>query len=1006
MTLKKIALTLLLGVATCVSAFAQSMKVTGKVVDSTGAPIIGANVVQNGAKGNGTITDVNGEFSLTVPSKSNLQVSFIGYATQTVTVNGKSKITVTLLDDEELLSEVVVVGYGVEKKVNVVGSISQVSAKKLENRSTPSATNAITGMMPGVTVRQTSGSPGEDSGEIRVRGVGSFGATPSALVLIDGIPGDLSTIHMDDIEQISVLKDASTAAIYGSRAANGVILVTTKSGKDGNAKVSYNGYAGFSNPTALPQFTDTWEYATLRNIAAPGSYTDEEIQKFKTGSDPDNYANEQAMNSLFRTGFQTGHDFSVSGGNAKTKYMVSVGVLNQRGILEKNDYTRYNTRVNLVTDLWPRVTLTSRLQGTRGIRNQPEIPYGKDSEGMLYIVQDAMRWPGTVPTRLQNGEFSTGMEGYGTSLSWFETKSFNKYTMTNASINENLAYRPFDGMTINLIGAYDYTGDETKDFRSTYKTVAKTSTANKLSDEQTSAIYKTFQATATYDKTFGKHGLNVLAGYSYEQQDNRYVGAIRFNLPSDDYPEIDTGDSDTAQNSGGGYGWSLQSVFGRLKYNYSEKYFLDVTARYDGSSRFPKDNRYAFFPSAAIGWRLSEESFIKDNFESITNLKLKASAGKLGNQNIGNYPYQSVFESGYNYPIGSSLAPGVAITTAVDNTLHWEETSTIDAGVELSLWNGLLEAEADFFYRKTTGILYQPSSSVSNIFGFSLSEMNMGELSNKGLELQLTHKNHIGKFNYNISGNLSFISNKVLTLGLGDVDQGNGLIGDGTYFKGYAVDSYYGYVTDGVFLTDDEVSQWPDQTKINPSSQAGDIRFVDTNGDGKVTTTDRVILGTQIPKVTYGLILSGDWRGLDFSLQLQGVAGNKGYLTEYAGTAFYQQGGIQRWIADGFFNPENPTRYPSYPRLENIGTQSKNTTVTSDFFLQNASYMRIKNVQLGYSLPFFSNKTFVKTLRIYAQAENLFTFNHFPEGWDPEINSAGVYYPILRTITFGLNLGF
>jgi TonB-linked SusC/RagA family outer membrane protein len=980
--------------------------IKGTVLDANGEPIIGASVFEKGTK-NGTVTDVDGNFTISVSNNSEVEVSYIGFVPQKLRVKDGSPLNISLKEDVESLNEVVIVGYGVERKADVVGSISTVSADKLKNRSTPSVTNALTGMMPGVSVSQTSGSPGDDSGTIRIRGVGSFGATPSALILIDGIPGNLSDIHMEDIENISVLKDASTAAIYGSRAANGVILVTTKTGTEGNTRVNYNGYIGTSSATEIPQKVDTWEYAKLYNIANGSEvYSEEEIQKFKDGNDPDNYANNRYLDEMFSSAFQTGHDVSLSGGNKINKYMLSFGYLYQDGIIKKNNYTRYNVRLNLITQLWPKITLTSRVQGVYGIRKQPEIPYGKNTSGMLAIVQNSLRWPGTVPTKLQNGNYGAGEEGYGTSMMWLDSKSFNKFDKHNVSINESLEYKPIDELRILLLGAYDYTDSESRDFRSTYKTDVKTSTNNQLVNQTSKYIYKTFQATANFDKKFGLHSVEVLVGYSWEQEDDRYLSATRSNLPSDDYPEIDTGDSDTSSNSGGGYGWALQSLFGRAKYNFDERYLAEITFRYDGSSRFPSDNRYAFFPSVAIGWRISEEKFMKGYRNWIDNLKIKASFGKLGNQNIGNYPYQSVYSSGYNYPFGSQLSQGVAITTSTDPTLRWESTRTSDIGVEGSLWHQKLTFDLTYFYRKTTGILFSPSASVSSVFGFNLSQMNMGKLQNQGIEIQLGHYNKIRDFEYHVLGNVTYVKNKVLSLGLANVTQNNGLVGNGTYFVDYPMNIYYGYKTDGVFLNQEDIDSWSDQSSIARNPQIGDIRYVDVTGDNKVTSDDRVVLGSRIPKYSYGLTLGCDWKNFDFSAQLQGVANVKGYLSGFAGYAFFGYGSIQRWQADGYFNPENPTRYPAYPRLEIIQNQSNNT-LTSDFWVRNASYLRIKNIQFGYTLPDkLIKKIGVSKLHLYVQCENPLTIHHFPEGWDPEINTEGTYYPILKTYTFGLNINF
>lgn len=988
----------------------NKVKVTGVVRDEKGEPIIGATVKERGSS-TGTVTDINGNFTIMADPNEKLEVSYIGFTSKIINPEENDNFNIVLTENTQMISDVVVVGYGVERKVDVVGSISTISSDKLQNRSTPSVTNALMGMMPGVTVTQTSGSPGADAGTIRVRGVGSFGATPSALILIDGIPGTLSDIHMEDIENISVLKDASTAAIYGSRAANGVILVTTKTGTEGKTRVNYNGYAGVASATELPNKVDTWEYATLYNIANGSEvYSREEIQKFKDGSDPDNYANNRYIDEIFKSAFQSGHDLSISGGSKTNKYMISFGYLYQDGIIRKNNYQRYNARVNLITQLWPKITLTSRIQGVYGLRKQPEVPYGKDTAGLNTIISNSVRWPGTVPTKLKNGNYGGGEEGYGTSVMWIESKSFNKYDKHNFSINEQLDYSPIKEIKISLIGAYNYTSDETRDFRSSFVTDVKTSTNNQFINSTSKAIYKTFQATVNFNKKLGEHEMSALLGYSWEQEDDRYLSATRNNLPSDDYPEIDTGDADQSSNSGGGYGWALQSVFGRAKYNYNERYLAEFTFRYDGSSRFPKDKRYAFFPSVAVGWRISEEKFMKNTRGWVDNLKIKASIGKLGNQNIGNYPYQSVYNLGYNYSFGGKLYQGVAMTTAVDPTLHWESTRTQDIGIEGSFWHQKLTFDVSYFHRKTTDILFSPSASISSVYGFSLSQMNMGELQNNGIELQLGHYHKIGELEYHILGNFSYIKNKVLSLGLANVTQNNGLVGNGTYFVGYPMNIYYGYKTDGVFINEEDKKSWYDQSSIAPDSKVGDIRYVDINGDGKVTSDDRVVLGSRIPKYTYGITMGCNYKGFDFSGQIQGVAGVKGMLSGYAGWAFTGYGSIQKWQAEGYFKADNPERYPKYPRLEvipNSGIGGSNNTLLSDFWVRNASYCRIKSVQLGYTIPKNAVKVLgVNNIRCYVQCENPLTFHHFPEGWDPEIDTSGSYYPILKTYTFGLNINF
>lgn len=998
----------------------QDGKIWGVVSDAFG-PIAGANVVVKGTT-NGTITDMDGRFSLDAPKGAKLQISYIGYITKELTVDTKTDYVIELVEDSQALEEVVVVGYGTEKKVNVIGSIAQIGSEKLENRSTPQLSNVLTGQMAGVTVIQRSGRPGNSGGEIRVRGVGSFGGESNksdALVLIDGIPGKLNDVSSEDVESISVLKDASTAAIYGSRAANGVILVTTKTGKEGKVSVGYNGYVGFNTPTALPEFVDTWQYATLYNEAVGReAYTQEEIQKFRDGSDPDHYANARYLDEVFsRKGLQTGHDVTINGGNAENKYMVSFGYLKQNGIVEKNDYQRYNARVNLINEILPGLKLTSRLSGVYGNRKEPMAPGGDDADNMLVLIQKALRFPGLTPTILSDGSFGAGRELHGTPAGWIKSDSFYENPEFSLNANVRLDYNPIKDLQLSAIGAYTYTNGEERTYRSTMKLSGdRVLGPSELKHKMGKTIYKTFQATAEYNKTIGGHTFGILAGYSWEQEDYRYVQGSRDKFPGNDLPYLNAGSPDNQKSEGTGNAWAIQSGFGRLRYNFNECYLFESTVRYDGSSRFPQSKKFGFFPSVAAGWRLSEENFFKEN-ESlgfISNLKLKVSWGRLGNQNIGNYPYQSVYELGQNYPFGDTYTQGAAVTTAVDPTIKWEETETIDGGLEAVFWNGLLSVNASYFNRRTYDILYKPSGSVSTILGQKISEMNTGELKNFGWEFEVGHRNKIGDVSYNVNANLSIIKNKLTTLGVGNVEQLNGMVGNGSdLFIGYPIQMYYGYVSDGVFLDENDIKSWYDQSKVTPNPQPGDIRYKDISGpdgvpDGKIDPNyDRVYLGSRIPKFTFGLNLGVEYKGLDLSVLLQGVAGVTGMLDGFAGWAFRGDGNIQKWQAEGRFDPANPTRYPAYPRLEDLSNSTTPNIVTSDFWTQDASYIRLKNIQLGYTFPKkMLQAAKISNLRVYVQAENPLCWNKYKPGWDPEINTSGNYYPILATYTFGVNFKF
>lgn len=993
-------------------------KITGRVLDNNGEPIIGASVVEQGTK-NGTVTDIDGNFVLNT-SKENptLDISYIGFLSQQVKARGGATINVTMTENAQSLEELVVVGYGSQKKVNVIGSIATVDSKSLEARSASDVSNMLTGQMSGVTITQTSGNPGQDGGTIRVRGVGSFGATPSPLVLVDGMPGSLSDLSPDEIDNISVLKDASSAAIYGSRAANGVVLVTTKRGKEGRTKVSYNGSVGFSKAAELPEMAHSYDYAKFYNMAiGTDTYTAEDIQKYKDGSDPDNYADENYLEKLFGGhSFLTKHTLNVNGGNERVQYMATAGYLRHDGLLKNNYYNKYNVRLNLNAKITKDLSMGIRLNGMASDRHEPSTPGQLDSAGYEGIMLAALRYPGLLPSYMSDGSNGNGLKGSGTPVAWVEKcASFYRQDFDKFGGNLDLTYKPIKGLTLKGIGGYKYSLQHVRNYRSEFVTASgRNNGPSSLSDDMYRTVYKTFQATADYNTTIAKkHAIDVLVGYTWEDENQRSVGGYRLNFPSNDVPYLTAGGADGQTNFGGGYDWAIQSVFGRLTYNYDERYLFEATMRYDGSSRFPTDSKYGFFPSAALGWRVSEEKFWKDSSVAkwFTNLKIKASTGVLGNNNIGNYPYQSVYTLGsnQNYVFGGVYTTGASITTYVDPNLKWEKTRTSDIGIETGFFQNRLTLNATYFYRKTTDVLYKPSASYSSIFGLNVSQVNTGAVENKGFEFEAGYRDKVGGFNYWVNGNFSIIKNKVITLGMGNVTQANGMVGNGSnLFIGYPMQMYYGYKTDGVFLTDEEVGEWYDQSAIAKGSKAGDIRYVDLDGDKKVTPKDMTYLGSSIPKYTFGLSFGGDYKGFDFSVLLQGVAGVKGRLNEWAGFAFFQEGNIQKWQMEECWNMNPTNRYPKYPRLEVMSNAGSNNTLLSDYWILDASFVKVRNIQFGYKLPkSIISKAGISSMRAYISMDNPFSFNGYRKGWDPEnTNNRGSYYPVMSSYTFGLTLAF
>ena len=659
-----------------IGVFAQNdIAVTGKVTEKgSGEPLIGVAVVVEGTQ-NGTVTSLDGGYTIQkVPKDANLIFTYIGY--KNITRRASQVVNVEMEDNVFETEEVVVIGYGTAKKRDLTGSIASVNATQLANKPSINPLASIQGLVSGVQV-VTNGRPGQDP-EVRIRGTNSVnGYKP--LYVVDGLLTDnINYLNPADIESISILKDASSAAIYGSRAANGVVLVKTKGGQKGKVTVSYNGYVGFNQATELPEMCDSWEYAELYNKAMGKEvYTAEEIQKYKDGSDPYNYPNEHYLDKLLgNKGLQTGHELTVNGGNDKTQYMVSFGYVKQNGLMKHNHYDRYNGRVNLTTELAKNLTLTTRLGGVVSKRSEPSTPGGMDSAGFKAFSSNALRFPGLWATKLEDGSYGLGPKVLGTPLAWLDSGSFYDENFDKFRSNVELAFTPVKGLTLKAIGGYNYTGQQIRHYRSAMEiTGGKKLGPSSLSDTMYKTVYKTFQALADYNVKFSKNDLSVLVGYTWEDESQRTVGGSRLNFPSDEVPYLNAGGADGQTNSGGGYDWAIMSVFGRLTYNYDQRYLFETTMRYDGSSRFPTDNKFGFFPSVAAGWRLSEEQFFKEaeSLSFIDNLKLKASYGILGNNNIGNYPYQSTYALGkaMNYLFGRVYTQVAGVTSYVYPTLKW-----------------------------------------------------------------------------------------------------------------------------------------------------------------------------------------------------------------------------------------------------------------------------------------------------------------------------------------------
>nr|WP_322623502.1 TonB-dependent receptor [uncultured Flavobacterium sp.] len=984
-----------------------SQTVVKGTVSSTGATaetLIGASVVSK-SNGSAVATGMDGDYEINVPATDTLLVSFIGYKTQKVAVNGRTLINVNLESDSEQLEEVVVVGYGKQKKINLTGSVSSISEKDIENRPITQASQALAGLTSGVIVSQGSGRPGNDGAGITIRGTGSFGASGGALVLIDGLAGSLNDVDPNNIKSISVLKDAASAAIYGSRAANGVIIVETKMGQAGKMQVSYNSYAGWQSATELPDFVDSAEYATLYNEANANmgnspTYSASDIQKFRDQSDPDNFPNVPHLRNLLNSGsgFQTNHNLSFMWGTDKTRNMFSTSYLKQEGLVAENNYEKYNFMFNTDSKILDNLSLKVNTMGYTSETNEPTQAEGGGS--MTSIIRYAVRQGPIYAGRKSDGSY--GHQDTFSPEAWLDSNSFKKGTNKYFQGAGELSWQPVKGLTVSGKAGYMLFSYYDKNYISNI-TFSPTSSLgpNKLSVYSGQGTQVTLQALATYTKTFDKHNFTVLAGATQEEYNDHYLTGYRQNFPNELIYELNAGSGTGMSNTGTSSSWAMRSVFGRLNYIFDSKYLFEANIRRDGTSKFPSAGRWGVFPSFSAGWIISEENFLKEKISWLNLFKVRGSWGELGNQNVGTYPYQNRVSLGENYSFGNVFTPGAAVNVTSNPNISWETTTTTDFGIDASFFGGRLGLVFDVFRKQTDDVLYNVAA--SSVLGVGTSPVNVGSVRNTGYEIGLNFNQQFGDLNIGFSPNFSYIKNEVtsLTSGLSQ-DINSGL------FVGSPIGAIYGYVADGLFVNDADVSSYPSQPY---TAEPGSIRYKDISGpngqpDGKVDSYDRKVIGNTTPKYTYGATLNASYKGFDFSALVSGLGGYKKRLDSYEAYAFYNGGQIQRWQADNRWTEENPNPDAKYPKLTTLNGSSGNL-FTSTYWLRNASFLRLKNIQLGYTLPknIVQDKMKMEKLRFYVGGQNLLTFNKFYQGWDPEMSN-GNFYPITKTYTIGINATF
>lgn len=981
--------------------------IKGKVTDDHQQGIPGVSVLLKGTT-TGTSTDVEGNYSLNVPDATGTLVfSYIGYVTEEVAIRDQMTINMVLLPDIQSLSEVVVVGYGTQKKANLTGSVVSVSANELTKRPATHVGNLLQGKVTGLQVVQSSGEPGNDSPVIRLRGLGTFsGAGSDPLVLVNGVQGSLTGLNPADVESMTVLKDAASASIYGSRGANGVILITTKSGKAGEMNIEYNASYQLQQPTRMPEFVTNsadfmtyWNYANQR-ANQPNYFTQAEIDAFRNATDPVKYPNFNWLDHMISHGQAQNHQLSLNGGNEKTNFNFSLSYLDQDGINKAFDYQRYTMRLDLSSKLNKVVTFGTNIgvnyqQRTGPVMGANEfmlLTYTAGPNYMPRLSDGSGRWT----WRYNNAAWHN--RNPEQALSYGNIKN-NVYSMTpQAYVDINIT----KDLVLGVKGAVNVDEEFRKHSEHSVasyfysdNTLAAAATGYNVgvSDNTNRNILTTFYSTLNYTKTIAeRHHLKALLGYSQESNNFRYMEGRRISFPSDNLTELNAGASNGQSLAGSSNAWAIQSLFGRVNYDWNGKYLLEANFRYDGSSRIHPDNRWGVFPSVSAGWRLSEEGFMND-IAWLDEVKLRASWGKLGNQNIGNYPYQDILQvNGYSF--GSTVEQGVAQTRLTDKTLKWESTTITDLGLDLSLKSGLITFTADYFNKTTDDILYGIDIPAS--IGLSSPTVNYAKMKNTGFEFELGHRNTIGTFEYGASFNFSTYKNEVLRVKAPSYGTQT------TIQEGLPWNSYYLTEWIGIFQSEDEIANSPKQPF---SPKPGDLKFKDQNNDNVIDSKDRVVVDGAFPDFFYGGSINCAWKNFDLNAFFQGVKGQKFIVDGWGIDPFIQGSAPTKEFAANAWTPENHSN--TTPAMYQVGYGAV-TGTRSTYYLKNASYLRLKNLVIGYNFPApIARKLGMKRLRIYLSGDNLLTKTKYPAA-DPERTGSGNFqtYPQLRVYSAGINLTF
>lgn len=1030
-----------------IAAFAQSSSIKGTVTDAkSGEALVGVSVVQKNTN-NGTVTDLDGHFQLNVPSNTTLVISYLGYKTKEINAS-QSPMSILLEESGELLDEVIVVGYGVQKKSVVTASIAKVSAEDLGSTAPVRVDNALKGLAAGVTVTSASGQPGA-AAKIRIRGIGTINNS-DPLYIVDGMPieGGLDYLNPSDIASIEVLKDAASGAVYGARAANGVVLVTTKTGKEGRTRVTYDFSYGWQRPWKERDVLNATEYAIMMNEGAVNAGM---APKY---NDPYSYGkgtNWQKETFNYDAPV-VNHQVSISGASDKINYLVSMGYYTQEGIVggnfDRSNYERLTLRSNTSYTLFDESKSRNWLKSLKVSSNlsyarikskgiETNSSYGSPLGSALALSPILGVYVEGQAAQDQLDQYA-GTSGY---TPMYDPKNGKLYMLAGSDYNEmvnplaslslpgnqnwshkfvvnfaaelgiwdNLKFRTSYGADL---GFWGYDGYTKLYYLTANNKADKTSAYSNKQDGTTWQV----ENILMYDKTIDKHSFSLLLGQSAKKSSGSYLGGNRFGIINLDRPYIDASNGLQEDGHMGVYGGpsddaTLASLFARASYNYDERYMLQATVRRDGSSRFGYNNHYATFPSFSLGWNLTNEKFMEERPEWLTATKARLSWGKNGNENIGNFRYTVLTEPGNNYIFGSgeNLVNGVKAGGLANPDLRWEESEQLDFGLDFGFFDNALTFTVDYYKKKTNGMLMEMN--IPSYVGESKPIGNVGKMENSGLEFEGAYRFSTNGWNFRFGGNLTYLKNKLIEYGndsgWANLDSFQGINTITRAQNGKPFPYFYGFKTDGIFQNTTEVNAYTgkDGVLIQPNAAPGDVRFVDINGDGVIDDKDRTDIGKGMPDWTYGFNFNVNWKNFDMSMMWQGTIGND--VFDATRRTDITSSNMPSWILNRWTGEGTSNKYPRYIQGDNANWQA------SDLYIYDGSYLRLKNIQLGYTLPSnLTHKYFVSSLRLFVAAENLLTITKY-HGFDPEISSGGTslgvdrgVYPQARVFTVGVNLAF